>query len=116
MLTCKIPKNEFNNELSIEIYNLFMDVAKDLLDIVQATEDNDWKADIDILTKCFICHFKHKKSRDILVLNNSKLIDSNEKIKKAISSVNYCIDDLKNKCSLYLKSVVIESVLIKMKN
>ena len=116
METSKTSEIKSNIEFLTELYNLYTNTSKDLLDIVQATEDNGWKPNIDTLTKCFICHNKSKKSRDKLVLNNTKLIDGNEKIKKIITSVDYCIDSLKNKRSLYLKSLVYESILIKIKN
>lgn len=95
--------------------NIYINITKDLLEIVDMTEKNNWVADVDIVTKTFIDYNKYDKLyKDFYVNHGQQIIDSflSVEIKERFNSL---LKNLDNKKTLYLKSCVMESVINKFK-
>ena len=82
--------------------NIHTNISKDLLEIVDMTEKNNWIADIDIVTKTFIDFNKYDNLyKDFYIKHDQEIIDSiiSSEMKNKFNSL---LENLKNKKTLYL--------------
>ena len=94
--------------------NIHTNISKDLLEIVDMTEKNNWIADIDIVTKTFIDFNKYDNLyKDFYIKHDQEIIDSIISIEMK-NKFNSLLENLKNKKTLYLKSCVMKGVLNKL--
>ena len=94
--------------------NIHTNISKDLLEIVDMTEKNNWIADIDIVTKTFIDFNKYDNLyKDFYIKHDQEIIDSITSIEMK-NKFNSLLENLKNKKTLYLKSCVMKGVLNKL--
>lgn len=94
--------------------NIHTNISKDLLEIVDMTEKNNWIADIDIVTKTFIdCNKYDNLYKDFYIKHDQEIIDSIISIEMK-NKFNSLLENLKNKKTLYLKSCVMKGVLNKL--
>ena len=94
--------------------NIHTNISKDLLEIVDMTEKNNWIADIDIVTKTFIDYNKYDNLyKDFYIKYDQEIIDSIISIEMK-NKFNSLLENLKNKKTLYLKSCVMKGVLNKL--
>ena len=94
--------------------NIHTNISKDLLEIVDMTEKNNWIADIDIVTKTFIDYNKYDNLyKDFYIKHDQEIIDSIISIEMK-NKFNSLLENLKNKKTLYLKSCVMKGVLNKL--
>ena len=94
--------------------NIHTNISKDLLEIVDMIEKNNWIADIDIVTKTFIDYNKYDNLyKDFYIKYDQEIIDSIISIEMK-NKFNSLLENLKNKKTLYLKSCVMEYVVNKL--
>lgn len=94
--------------------NIHTNISKDLLEIVDMIEKNNWIADIDIVTKTFIDYNKYDNLyKDFYIKYDQEIIDSIISIEMK-NKFNSLLENLKNKKTLYLKSCVMKGVLNKL--
>ena len=94
--------------------NIHTNISKDLLEIVDMIEKNNWIADIDIVTKTFIDFNKYDNLyKDFYIKHDQEIIDSIISIEMK-NKFNSLLENLKNKKTLYLKSCVMKGVLNKL--
>lgn len=94
--------------------NIHTNISKDLLEIVDMIEKNNWIADIDIVTKTFIDFNKYDNLyKDFYIKYDQEIIDSIISIEMK-NKFNSLLENLKNKKTLYLKSCVMKGVLNKL--
>ena len=100
-----IPEGIIQNVIYMltDFDNINANISKDLLDIVDLTESNNWIADVDIVTKTFIAYNKYDKLyKDFYVNHDQQIIDSvlSVEIKERFNSL---LKNLGNKKTLYLR-------------
>jgi S-adenosylmethionine hydrolase len=118
MCNGQIIPDEIQNVIDMlqDFHNIYTNITKDLLKIINMTEKNNWVADADIVTKTFIDYDKYDKLyKDFYVKYDQQTVDSIISI-KIKDKFNSFLEKLKIQKYLNLESCFLNTLLNKIKD